>query len=123
MTLIQCLNAYIACTQLMEKECDYATAHSLLCLKRDLQPHADFYAQKEIELAKEYGEKDERGNLKVKDNGTFTFADPSKLNEYNRKKKELGEVEVEITARRIKPPDSIKPAQLESLDGFVEWGD
>jgi hypothetical protein len=121
MYLIQCVNAYIACTQLMDKECDYLTAYALTRLKKALQPHAEFYAKKEMELAKEFGVKDENGNLKLKEKGTFTFADPARADEFNKKKTELGSVEIdeEIMARKMKPPASIKPAQLEALEGFV----
>lgn len=122
MKLIRCVDAYLSTTQLMEKECNYATAYALMKLKHDLQPHADFYSKKEMELANEFGKKDSNGILIVEENGTFTFSNPDKAREYATKKGELGKVDVEdFDVKKIKPPASIKPSQIEALQGFIEF--
>lgn len=124
MYLVRCVNAYTALQQLMEKEWDYATAHSLVLLKRGLQPHVDFFAAEEMKLANEYAEKDEKGKVKWSGRGTFRFKDEAAGPAYKQKREELAVVEVEPdwTVVKMREPESIKPVILEALEGFVEFG-
>lgn len=111
----------MAVSQMMDQEQDFNTAYTLLTLKRKLQPHAEFFTQNELKLAGEYGEKDEHGNVIYDEKGRFKFKSPEAGMEYNRKKIELGSVEIEEewTPKHLKRPDRIKPAQLEALQDFI----
>lgn len=121
--LIQCVNAYAALQPLMDQEWDYKTAHALMMLKRRLQPHASFFSQEEMKLAEEFAEKDEDGKIQWKGTGRFAFQDPSRSQEYAGRRMELGMVEVQEAWNPIRAsvPASIKPAQLEALEGFIEF--
>lgn len=124
MLLIECVNAYMATAYLMEKEWDYETAYALVCLKKALQSHADFYLAEEQKLVRLYGAKDDSGQVIINERGNFNFCDPLDAPKYNEKRMELGQVPVEINwaVRSVKKPEFIKPAHLEALDGFIEFG-
>ena len=125
MYLIECVNAYTAILALAEQECDYKTAYALVTLKRRLQPQIDFFTQKEMELVRLFAAKTESGDVALNDRGNFIFADPSKANEYAKRRTELGMVEVQghLDPVRMPTPPSIKPIHLEALEGFVIFED
>lgn len=74
MYLIECANAYLAAVQLEQKEMDYQTAFAVMMVKKQLQSHVEFLQSEEMKLAEKYGEKDEKGNVKWTERGTFTTA-------------------------------------------------
>lgn len=123
MELIKCAAAYMAVNQLCEKEWDYQSAYTLLALKRALQEHASFFTSKEMELAQSCGEKDEAGQLRMRENGSFPFASPEKAEEYQRRRAELAMVQVDPDwqEKTLPAPDQIAPAQLEALEGLVAF--
>lgn len=124
MLLIQCVNAYMATTYLMEKEWDYETAYTLAGLKRTLQPHVDFFVQEEQKLINEYGQKDEKGHVVFTERGTFLFETADGAAEYAAKRNQLGRVPVELEwkAKTLTKPERIKPVHLEALAGFIDFG-
>ena len=89
MKLIDCVGAYHAITDMMDKELNYSTAHALLTLKRQLKPHVDFCAREEMKLVDKYARKGENGI--VWGEVGFIFDDPTKAPEYAEKRKELME--------------------------------
>lgn len=121
MLLIKAVTAYMAVLHMMDQEQDYDTAYTLVMLKRKLQPHAEFFTQNELKLAEEYGEKDKDGNVLYDTKGHFKFMSPEAGVQYNKKKFELGSVEIdeEWTPKHLKRPERIKPAQLEALQDFI----
>ena len=121
MYLLECVTAYVAIQAMMETECSYKTAHALYMLKKELQPHADFFVREERKLVAEFAVKDEKGQPVIGENGTFRFRDGVDPSEYERKRRELGTipVEKEFKAVRAPVPPVIKPAQLEALEKFI----
>jgi len=121
MLLIEAVAAYTAAMQMMEREMDYATAHALLLLKKRLQPHAEFYAERELELARSYGAKDDEGRVQTDELGRFTFRDEEAGREHNRRKLELGSVELQENWEKLRAPrpERISPAVLEALSAFI----
>ena len=71
MYLIECANAYLAAVQLQQKEMDYQTAFAVMMVKKQLQSHVEFLQNEELKLAEKYAEKDEKGNIKWTERGTF----------------------------------------------------
>ena len=117
MKLIECVAAYKAVCDMMGKEMDYATAFSLVSLKRQLKPHADFCAQEEWKLVEKYAKKDENGVVWGKVG--FLFDDPEKAPEFAEKREELMNVDVKVEKVRLNL-ETVTPAQLEALEGFME---
>ena len=109
--------------QLMEQELDYKTAHALVLLKSRLQPHVNYYAQEEMKLVQQYGKKDDKGQIDMTDAGRLTLESPEAAEEFNRKKMELAQVDVQEEWEKIKCPcpEKIKPAVLEALQDFIEF--
>jgi len=108
MYLKQCVDAYAAVAAMMEKEWDYKTAHALVMLKRKLQPQVDFFAKEEMKLAKEYAKLDKKGNIIFTERGTFPFREKEKAQE-------------DFKPLRVPMPERITPAQLDALEGFLEF--
>ena len=50
MYLIECVNAYLAASQMQQWEMDYQTAYALLKLKRTMQTQLEFYQSEEMKL-------------------------------------------------------------------------
>ena len=73
MYLIECANAYLAAVQLQQKEMDYQTAFAVMMVKKQLQSHVEFLQNEELKLAEKYAEKDEKGNIKWTERGTFPY--------------------------------------------------
>lgn len=123
MKLVECVKAYGAAQELSEKEWDYKTAYALVVLKRRLAEPVGFYSREEMKLVAEYAEKDEKGNVRLDERGTFTFAQPERAGEYIQKRQELGQVEADWPHKplRAPAPGFIKPAQLEALEGFLTF--
>ena len=122
MFLIQYVNAFIALGTLMEKEMDYKTEHAVVMLRAKLRPHADFFAEKEGELAREYAVLDENGRILLEDGGRFSIRSDMDGAEYQRRREALGMVEVEdITPVRAGAIREVKPSVLEALIGFLEF--
>lgn len=123
MYLKQCVDAYAAVAAMMEKEWDYETAHALVMLKRKLQPQVDFFAKEEMKLAKEYAKLDKKGNIIFTERGTFPFREQDKAQEYAERRTRLGMVEAQEDFKplRVPMPERITPAQLEALEGFLEF--
>lgn len=125
MVLIQCVNAYMAVQTLMDREVDYQTAYAVVMLKKQLQGPVEFYRDEERRLMEEYAARDDRGEIIWKGNGRFVLQDPGTAEEYSRKRKELGMVDVqkEFTRMRVPEPEKIRPAILEALEEFLIFGE
>lgn len=123
MRLEQCVKAYWTVMELSGKDWDYKTAYALVTLKKRLEEPVSFYNREELKLVEEYGAKDEKGNIRVDGRGTFTFAQPERAGEYIQRRQELGQVEADWLHKPLHAPapDSIKPSQLEALEGFLEF--
>lgn len=123
MLLINCVTAYVVLRELMDKEFDYKTAHEIVMLSRNLKPHVDFYGEKERQLMEKFAVKDERGRVKLEKN-SWTFEDPSKVDEYREAIASLGAVSVDGFDEpvHVTATPQIKPSHLEALSGFIQFG-
>ncbi len=123
MNLLEAVNAYMAVNTLMEREMDFDSAYKLAGLKRELEPHAMFYAGEENKLVQKYAKKNERGEPVFTKPGVFAFADGAKSVEFERARGELGAVEISEEIHRIcvKRPERITPAAVEALYDLVTF--
>lgn len=114
-TLIQATRAYQAIGAFSEIPMDYASAHALVLMKRELEPHVAFFAEKEAELIRRYAETDDNGDPVTGDPGQYRLR-AAELPDFLRERAELNGVEVEITGRKLQRlPETISPAALEAL--------
>lgn len=120
-TLLQCAQTYGAITEVEDKEFSFATAHGLVMAKKELQPHAEFFYQKEHELIEKYVGRDENGKPMV--NGTQIQIHRDKAAEYFKERDDLNNVEVDVTRRMITSISNIKPATLEMLMNVFDFDD
>ena len=121
MKLIECVNAYMAAVELSQQDLDFKTAYALVRLKKKLQTQFDFIAKEEAKLTEEYADRDENGEIIWKGPGKFQIRDIKRVEEYSKRREELGDMDVqeEFTPWRAPVPKSIKPANLEALEGFI----
>ena len=124
MYLIECANAYLAAVQLQQKEMDYQTAFAVMMVKKQLQSHVEFLQNEELKLAEKYAEKDEKGNIKWTERGTFPYRDADAAAGYQRERRALGmtQVEDDFTVQHAPVPEKITPMQLEALEKFIVFG-
>lgn len=123
MILLNVVTAYAALNSLMEKEFTFADAYRLLGLKRKLKTAAEFYSEKERELAALYGKKDEVGRLIVSAGGEFAFQDEEAGIRYQERKRELAltEIQKDWESVTVRAPERVRPAVIEALMGFVDF--
>lgn len=121
MYIIRLVNAYAAVMALMDQELPYKDAYKVAALKRALQPHAEFFSKKEMELVNRYADKTEKG-VAWTGPGRFRLL-PGAEAEYRAKRMELCAVEVEdeIQEIEIQMPEKIRPVHVEALEGFVRF--
>lgn len=123
MKLLECVNAYLALETLMKKETDFASAYALAGLKRRLEPHADFYAKKEMELVRAFSRKDDKGEPVFVRPGEVTFESEESGKEFHRRREELAGVEVDevFPTAEVQGPDRIAPEVIFALEGLVTF--
>lgn len=123
MKLIEAANAYMALQELSEREFDYETAHTFLVVKRELQMHAQFYADEEIKLAEEFAKRDGDGKIIYTSPGRFVLREDMNAVDYLTKKTALGDVFIEdLPVRVVSPPEKITAKQLEALLPVIDFG-
>ena len=111
------ITAYTTLTAL-RKKVRGKDALDLFRLKTALQTNIDFQADEERKLTEEYGGK-------VTDGGQIIIEDPEKRAAFQKAMGELGAMECEIAADKVKVsldrnPD-ITLGEIEALDGFVTF--
>ncbi len=124
MYLIECVNAYLAATQMQQKEMDYQTAYALLKIKRELQPSVDFFRDEELKLVQKYARTDENGQIQWLENERFAFEDPAGAEQFQKERERLCMTQTDEPERRHAPiPERISPAQIEALEKFIGFGE
>lgn len=111
--------------EMAKKEWRYDLALAIYLVKKDLFPHVLFFTQNEMNLMKEYAKKGEDGKPVLSENGSFPFEDPNKAAEFYQKRDSLYYTEIldGYVPKKACAPDSISPAELEALEGLIEWRD
>ena len=76
----------------------------------------------ERELAETYGKRDADGQLAVR-GGTVEFDTQKALDEFRKARQELNETPAQTEFKPVQAPApaTITPAQLEALEGFIEF--
>lgn len=122
MKLIDAVNGYLAAENLMREPCPYQTAAALVQLRGKLRDLAEYYLAEERKLIDRYAAKTEDGSVKMSGTG-FAFAVPAQAPEYNARRAELGDTEVEtdFPPRTLPAPERITPWSLEALTPFVTF--
>lgn len=115
MTLLECMAAWCAAETLKDTACDYKTALALYRLRAALRPEAECYTARETALAETCG-----GHVS---GGRVQFDTKEDMERYAAEKKTLGAAETAVEWRtvRVPAPEKITAAQLEALDGLIEF--
>lgn len=122
MTILKCLRAYKAILELENEKLDFSTAHTFVMAKRALEPHAEFYTEKEREIVEKYAIPDKDGNI-FSANGQFKMSANSTV-DFKRDKVELDAVEVEVEIKgKIKNLPEVKPSVLDALLDVFEFSE
>lgn len=113
-TLKQITEAYHAISELMKEPTSLQNAHALVTMRRELAPHAGFYADREMEIVGKYAVKKEDGSPDIRD-GQFQVA-AENLKAFTEEHAELDAVEVSVGGKPcLHGYTEIKPCVLEPL--------
>lgn len=120
-TLEQCVKIYNCIGELENQKVGFSTAHGILIVKKAMQPHAEFFSEKERELIAEYAIPDENGNT-VSSNGKFDLRTED-VQSFLAKRCELESVEVELEIKKptLKGISEISASSLELLMEVFEF--
>ena len=92
--LKEIINSTEQIKSLLEVKLPIKVSYRLMRLIDKLQPELKIYDDKRNELVKEFGTKQENGDMKVED--------PKKLEEFSKKMVELWDVEVDVDFDKLK---------------------
>ena len=124
MYLIECANAYLAASQMQQKEMDYQTAYALLKLRKGLQTQVDFYQSEEMKLVEKYAKTGKDGKVQWDEDNRFSFDDEKKAREFFEQRKKLSMTQIDdVEPVKAPKPEKISPAQLEALEKFIHFGE
>lgn len=101
------INFNINSQKLAKGELPLTCAYKLTKISKILAEEADFYQTEFFKIVDEYGEKDEKGNIKYSEDGTVVLIEPSKQKEAQEKINNLNNMEIEV---------NIEPYLLEFSD-------
>ena len=108
--------------ELSQKSLKGRVAFRVARLLRELEKEFTLFNEKRVDLIKEYGEKDENGELKTDDKGNVNLAQ-DKLNEFYKRMEDLLATEVEINAEKIDINDlgdiDFTPSQIINIEPFI----
>lgn len=123
MELINAAKRYLILEDMAKQTLPYDLALAVHLIRKDLAPHMEFLAREEGALMEEYAKKGEDGRPVLTERGSFLFADPGRGEEFRRRRDALYRTPVleDYVPRRSAPPREIRPAELEALEGLVEW--
>ena len=92
-------------------------------LLRELEKEFTLFNEKRAELVREYGQKDENGELKTTENGDFML-EPEHAQEFYNMMDELLNTDLSINAEKIAFEDienlEFTPTQILNIENFVE---
>lgn len=92
-------------------------------LLRELEKEFTLFNEKRADLIKEYGQKDENGELKTNENGDFML-EPERAQEFYNMMDELLNTDLSINAEKIAFEDienvEFTPTQILSIENFIE---
>lgn len=113
--LIEAVRIYNSLQQMANKEMDYSTAHAMVMTKAELEPHIQFFAERERALLEAFAEKGPDAEPITDEMGRYTVPKAS-MRDFEAEREKLNAVEVELRVWKLKTlPERITPAQLETL--------
>ena len=119
--LKEAVKVYAAVREMMEREAGFAFAHALCVAKGALEPHVQFFTEKEMGLIKKYAEPGEDGSLTDQEGRFKVQAD--KAEEYFREKGELDDVEIELEKIPSPAPERVSGRILELLVKILDFSE
>lgn len=100
-------------------------AYKINKIRKAVEKESEFYAEKFQEIVNEYAQKDERGEVKLSEDGSQILIQDGKIDECNQALEDLQNLEVEIDNFNLTIDDlgeniECTPEQLEALMPFME---
>ena len=100
-------------------------AYKLTKISKILAEEADFYQTEFFKIVDEYGEKDEKGNIKYSEDGTVVLIEPSKQKEAQEKINNLNNMELEVNIEpyllEFSDFDSDKKITMEEMSSLLPF--
>ena len=122
MKLLKAVQVHRAVCETMEREVGFSFAHALCLAKAALDPHVQFFAEKEMELIQKYAEKTETGGV-VDQAGRFKLK-PDQADAFLKDKAELDGVDIEVEKVKVSTaPERITGKALELLMEVMDFQD
>ena len=113
--LIEAVRIYNSLQQMANKEMDYSAAHAMVMTKAELEPHIQFFAERERSLLEAFAEKGPDAEPITDEMGRYTVPKAA-IRDFEAEREKLNAVEVEFLVRKLRTlPEKITPAQLETL--------
>lgn len=99
-------------------------AYKINKIRKAVEKEGEFYAEKFQEIVNEYAQKDERGEVKLSDDGSQILIQDGKIDECNQALEDLQSLEIEIENFNLTIEDlgdniECTPEQLEALMPFM----
>ena len=119
------INFNINSQRLTKGELPLACAYKLTKISKILAEEADFYQTEFFKIVDEYGEKDEKGNIKYSEDGTVVLIEPSKQKEAQEKINNLNNMEIEVNIEpyllEFSDFDSDKKITMEEMSSLLPF--
>ena len=101
----------------------FKTSYRLTLLANEIQKHIGFYQESFYKLLREYGKKDENGNLLPTEDGQGVLLIEETMNEAYTKLAELRDLEVELPDTKFSPDDfdniELSPMEMMIIMPFI----
>lgn len=122
MKLLKAVEVHRVLCETMEMEAGFSFAHALCMAKARLDPHVQFFVEKEMEMIRKYAVPGEDGGI-VGPDGKFNVK-PEEAKKFFAEKQELDAVEVEVEKVKVStPPERISGKALELLLEVMDFRD
>lgn len=123
LTLTDVINVISVLKEVSNKNFPGSTTFKIARLMRELSKESLLFEEQRMKIVKEYGEKDEKGELILQPDGTVKVP-PEKIDECNDKLTALFNTEIRINAEKLQEESfndvEITPAQALLLEPIIK---
>lgn len=108
--------------KIKKEKIPFKIAHQLFQLNQEVKPHISFYYDKANEIVAEFGERDSENKLIFTEDGFSIKIKQDKIEDCQKKFKELEELKIQIRNFFFEPDDfSCLNLSIEDLQGIIPF--